>query len=627
MTHTTLCFSRLVAATHVVAFASLFVQLPGLFGEHGIAPFRLQLERARAQVGDARFSSLPTLLWLQPHAGLSLDELAGGLCLIGCAVAASLATAQRLPRLLCAGALCLLHLLSLSLFVVGSPFLSFQWDILLLEATAAAVVCCLLPEALASWLVRTVLFKLMLMSGVVKIQSRCKTWTELTALTYHWATQPLPTPGAWFANALVPDGVRRLSVACTLVLEGPLAFLLLSPLPSLRFWAAALQIFFQVNIAVSGNYTFFNALTAILAIGCLPTVYVRRWSEKSLSVFLLVSTMLLGSAMFTRPASAQGLDFTQLRFALSADAVTAMLGRILPPTMHLLFFALPAEALRLIFSAPRSLSRSAAILVSLAVAVCYVSLLCAPLDSLLSNRDRDAFYASLPVRAAHAPRLHQAAGALHLSSGYGLFRMMTGVGDDGRVARPELVIYGRTDQSGEWKEIPFVHKPGADPALPPTWVAPHQPRLDWQMWFAALAPNLAQSGAPWIITTVAKLLSGSQPVWNLLSSKGPFSSAAPPTEIKIMRHESAFSVSGPDWWVHDKRSVAEWMQPVQLHHIPQQYLAITTPSEPGRFPWAAGGSIWPAAAASLTAAALAALLSRTRSRAAKSRRNEHLKRD
>jgi hypothetical protein len=69
------------------------------------------------------------------------------------------------------------------------------------------------------------------------------------------------------------------------------------------------------------------------------------------------------------------------------------------------------------------------------------------------------------------------------------------------------------------------------------------------------------------------------------------------------------------------------MQPVQLHDIPKQYLAITSPFEPGRFPWAAGGSIWPAAAASLTAATLAELLSRTRSRAAKPRRDEHLKRD
>ena len=77
---------------------------------------------------------------------------------------------------------------------------------------------------------------------------------------------------------------------------------------------------------------------------------------------------------------------------------------------------------------------------------------------------------------------------LRVGSGYGLFRRMTGVGDgDGRVARPELVVEGKWGDSGggEWRAIEFRYKPG-NVSEAPKFVAPHQPRLDWQMWFAAL---------------------------------------------------------------------------------------------------------------------------------------------
>ncbi len=66
---------------------------------------------------------------------------------------------------------------------------------------------------------------------------------------------------------------------------------------------------------------------------------------------------------------------------------------------------------------------------------------------------------------------------LHIVSGYGLFAMMT-------TAREEIVIEGSYDGI-DWREYEFRYKPG-DLARRPRWNIPHQPRLDWQMWFAAL---------------------------------------------------------------------------------------------------------------------------------------------
>jgi hypothetical protein len=88
------------------------------------------------------------------------------------------------------------------------------------------------------------LFKLMFMSGVVKVTANCETWLGLTALDYHFATQCLPTPLAWFAHQMHPL-LLQVGVAVTFVVEIPVPFLVLvrsdlflrepSPLREIRF--------------------------------------------------------------------------------------------------------------------------------------------------------------------------------------------------------------------------------------------------------------------------------------------------------------------------------------------------------------------------------------------------------
>ena len=202
----------LVASCYFAAFSSLHAQYPGLLGSRGVEPVDALLQRltkSNAPSLKERTWALPTVLWLHEPLGVSVDALAEGACLIGATLAAcSAGLALAAPG---AGASWLwisTFGLYLSLFVVGQTFLSFQWDILLLEAGfLCAWLCPLLrptsrdpPSVVAVWLLRFVLFKLMLMSGVVKIQANCPTWLNLTALDFHWATQPLPTPAAGAAE-------------------------------------------------------------------------------------------------------------------------------------------------------------------------------------------------------------------------------------------------------------------------------------------------------------------------------------------------------------------------------------------------------------------------------------------
>jgi hypothetical protein len=97
---------------------------------------------------------------------------------------------------------------------------------------------------------------------------------------------------------------------------------------------------------------------------------------------------------------------------------------------------------------------------------------------------------------------------------YGLFAVMT-------TTRPEIIIEGSNDQK-EWKAYEFKYKPG-DLKRPPAFVAPHQPRLDWQMWFAALG-NYQEN--EWFLPFCQRLLEGSPEVLSLLA-KNPFPSKPP----------------------------------------------------------------------------------------------------
>jgi hypothetical protein len=128
-----------------------------------------------------------------------------------------------LPRL----SLLLLYVLYLSLFYGGQTFMKFQWDTFLLETGFIAL---LLSFATTPgiWLLRWLLFRFMFMSGVVKLLSGDPNWWNLSALPYHFLTQPLPTPLAWYA-AHLPPGVLKFTTGGMFFIELVLPFLIFSP--------------------------------------------------------------------------------------------------------------------------------------------------------------------------------------------------------------------------------------------------------------------------------------------------------------------------------------------------------------------------------------------------------------
>src|SRR5579859_2559053 len=275
-------FLRAIGLIYLIAFASLASQITGLIGIDGISPVATYLHEVLSTLGSQAYWRLPSLVWLN-----SSDTFLVFLCGAGVVLALLV-----IFDVLTLPALALLWVLYLSIVYAGQNFLSYQWDILLLEVGSLAIFLAPLrplpgwlrqgtPSRIVIWLFRLLLFRLVLESGIVKLASGDPTWRNLTATTYHYWTQPLPSPLAWYMN-LLPLPFHQGEVLFTFFIELVVPFLIFGP-RRVRFAAAGLITFQQTLILLTGNFTFFNFLTISLCILLLDDAFLKRFYPRRLT--------------------------------------------------------------------------------------------------------------------------------------------------------------------------------------------------------------------------------------------------------------------------------------------------------------------------------------------------------
>jgi hypothetical protein len=164
----------------------------------------------------------------------------------------------------------------------------------------------------------------------------------------------------------------------------------------------------------------------------------------------------------------------------------------------------------------------------------------------LSAVDFAAMAGKLPEPVARASSQIAQFG---LVNHYGLFAVMT-------TQRIEIQIEGSEDGQ-KWTPYLFRYKPGPENRSLP-WVEPYQPRLDWQMWFAALSPA---RNNPWFIRLIAELLHGSKSV-NALFEAVPFS-GIPPKFIRATAYEYHFTA-----WDERQKTGNIWKREVKGLYFP-----------------------------------------------------------
>jgi len=447
-------FLRALALIYFSAFASLGLQIAGLIGERGILPAGRYLDAVRATFGLSGFWMMPTAFWIA-HS----DGILKGACAIGAAISIVLLFGYlERTSLVC------LYALYLSLCTVGQDFMSFQWDMLLLEAGFLAIF--LGSSKVVVLLFRWLLFRLMFLSGAVKLMSHDTSWRDLTAMSFHYMTQPLPTPIAWYMYQL-PMWFQRVSTWAVLFVELVVPFLIFAP-RRWRFVGAGLLLSLQVLIFLTGNYAFFNLLAMALCLFLFDDAALAKLRLPSRAV---------------RMAPAVALTVTSVIVVLSALELSGMF-----------------------FQTDSSLARIAA--------------------------------------------------PFGIVNTYGLFAVMT-------TTRPEIIIEGSNDAEN-WIQYGFPFKP-LNLNEAPRWVAPYQPRLDWQMWFAALSEGRVP---PWFENFMVRLLQGSPDVLHLLT-KNPFPSA-PPKYVRARLFDYSFTnfatrrTTG-DWW--RRKALAVYFPQISLDDL------------------------------------------------------------
>ena len=129
--------------------------------------------------------------------------------------------------------------------------------------------------------------------------------------------------------------------------------------------------------------------------------------------------------------------------------------------------------------------------------------------------------------SAPAAWINDEIAPLRIVNTYGLFAVMT-------TTLPEIIVEG-SDDGVHWREYAFKYKPG-DVMRRPRWNFPHQPRLDWQMWFAALG---TASENPWFSLFLQRLLENSPEVTALLGIN-PFP-RKPPLYVRALLYDYRYS--------------------------------------------------------------------------------------
>src|SRR5262245_18036911 len=261
--YTRLVFERALALVYLVAFLCAANQFIPLLGEHGLLP-------VPRFVRFVPFRSSPSLFYLAPTDAAFRVAAWTGVALSVAAVAGIAESAGTVAHACVWAALWVLYL---SFVNVGQIFYAFGWETLLLEAgffTIFAGGRSTLPSMWTIWIWRWILFRVMFGAGLIKLRGD-PCWTNLTCLDYHFESQPLPNALSWYFHWLPPT-VHRAGVIFNHVAElaAPLAYFAPQPFAAM---AGLVTIAFQLVLVASGNLSWLNWLTIVLAI---PT-HDDRW--------------------------------------------------------------------------------------------------------------------------------------------------------------------------------------------------------------------------------------------------------------------------------------------------------------------------------------------------------------
>ena len=316
---------RSIGLIYAVAFLILLRQGPALIGESGILPAARFVDLVARNLGSraAGFWELPSLFWLSASdvwlQGAAWLGLLGGLAvLVGFANA---------PLLV------VLWALYLSFTKIGQIFYGYGWDMLLCETGFLAIFLAPAwrprewgprspPPLVLIVLFRWLIFRLMFGAGLIKLRGD-PCWTDLTCLAYHYETQPNPGPLSPLFHA-APLWFHKLGTAFNHLVEVLVPFGVFGP-RWVRAGAGLLIIVFQAILILSGNLSFLNWLTLILAFACFDDQQLLRAAPARLRSWLAARLILVQDLRLSKARHVTSIALAVVVATLSLNPIVNLL--------------------------------------------------------------------------------------------------------------------------------------------------------------------------------------------------------------------------------------------------------------------------------------------------------------
>jgi hypothetical protein len=258
---------RLLGLIYFFAIGAFLFQIRGLLGRDGLLPVQEFLDYVYRRHPHKWLFYVPSLFWLNAS-NLALM----GLTVLGTGL--SVALMLGIYPSLCLG---LLFVIYLSIVSTGQDFLGFGWEGFLLEITFYTFWMSLTtPPHLMIWIcLNLLLFRFNFLAGAVKLQSHDRNWRNLSALAFHYQSQPLPNTNAWYLYKW-PLGFQQASTLLMFIIELIVPFgLFLSD--SIRATVGIAFIGLQLMIWLTGNFSYLNHLTVVFSLIAFSDAFWSPW--------------------------------------------------------------------------------------------------------------------------------------------------------------------------------------------------------------------------------------------------------------------------------------------------------------------------------------------------------------
>ncbi|VDK42161.1 unnamed protein product [Taenia asiatica] len=493
-----------------LAFASLYIQLPGLIGDNGVAPARI-LDLSVPNTLEDFLTGIPSIIRFHKSFFLSEYHTAELLVLVGLTLSF---LSMAVPQLL------------------GTLSLLIQW---------------------------------ISFFSVAKVDKKLIDYrslaTEILTFLFHYrylVDEVSPSPAAYYLS-LGPHLFLRVVSVIILVMEIFVPFLFLIPIRELQIFSFVARFMFHANLMVTGNYGIYNLLSIVISLALLPGPK-RRYKKSSTShrMVSVATTVAVLAVLFYsvwvffslwEGIEAMRIAIPRKEFINLAKSVNYY---TIPIASSLFFLSLLIAMIRSLSTKGcmnRMLDFTGVVFIGLVGGGLFVASL-APFSNLVDSSRT----APLP---GYAHKLTAALKPFHLANDYRFFHQREkDVFLKVDRQRTTLVLEGAMNENGPWKELPFHHVPST-PEKMPSIIPGHLPVVDFE---AAVSGEKTFENSPIIASLVYRILTKEKEVLPLLEPSG-FPAGPKFVQIRRYTYQISPSIDGLQWWKRKLQNI--YLPPTQ----------------------------------------------------------------